>query len=57
MLMLAGSFLGSLELLPRLAVWALPEPGRGDADEAPRGPLQRLGDLYARLLGVIVRAP
>ena len=63
MLMLAGSFGSALYLLPRLAVWIVPEPEaepkpepRGGA-KARRSPFDRLVNGYARLVRGVVRAP
>ena len=53
MLMLAGSFLSALYLLPRLAVWIVPEP----KGEAKPGLFDRLAALYGRLVRLVVRAP
>jgi len=54
MLMLTGSFLSALYLLPRLAVWALPEP-RGGRDR--RTLFDRVADGYGWLVRGTVRAP
>jgi multidrug efflux pump subunit AcrB len=53
MLMLAGSFLSALYLLPRLAVWVLPEPEA----KPRRGIFDRLADGYAWLVRGVVRMP
>ncbi len=54
MLILAGSFLSALYLLPRLAVWVIPEPS---ANEKKPGVLDRLADGYGWLVRRVVRAP
>ncbi|SHG68218.1 efflux RND transporter permease subunit [Marivita hallyeonensis] len=54
MLMLTGSFLSALYLLPRLAVWIIPEPS--DKEET-RGFFDRLADGYSWLVHRVVRAP
>ncbi len=54
MLMLTGSFLSALYLLPRLAVWIIPEPS--EKEEKP-GIFDRLADGYGWLVGHVVRAP
>ncbi len=54
MLMLTGSFLSALYLLPRLAVWIIPEPS--DKEER-RGFFDRLADGYGWLVRGVVRAP
>ncbi|MFQ6549376.1 efflux RND transporter permease subunit [Aestuariibius sp. 2305UL40-4] len=56
MLMLAGSYLSALYLLPRLAVWAIPEPKKGQSAKR-RGPFDYLSVGYGRIVGWIVRAP
>jgi len=55
MLMLIGSFLSALYLLPRLAVWFLPEP----KPEAPhrRALFDRLSEAYGGLIRVLLKAP
>jgi len=52
-LMLTGSFLSALYLLPALAVWFLPEPKK----QQRRGPMDRLARGYGWLVGLVVRAP
>lgn len=54
MLMLVGSYLSALYLLPRLAVWAIPTP---KGNTARQGPFDRLSAGYARLVRGIVRVP
>ena len=54
MLMLAGSFLSALYLLPRLAVWTLPEP---KATGSKITLFDRLANAYAGLVRGVVRAP
>ena len=56
MLMLAGSFLAALSLLPRLAAWVIAEP-RGKTREGREGAFGRLAGGYARLVRGVVRAP
>ena len=53
MLMLVGSFLSALYLLPRLAVWIVPGP---TAERSP-GRLDRLSGAYGRLVRTVLRAP
>ncbi|MEM8818976.1 MAG: efflux RND transporter permease subunit [Pseudomonadota bacterium] len=53
MLMLLGSFLSALYLLPRLAVWIVPE-AKG---EEKRGLFDRIATGYGRLVRQVVRAP
>ncbi|WP_411890281.1 efflux RND transporter permease subunit [Yoonia sp. SDW83-1] len=55
MLMLVGSYLSALYLLPRLAVWAIPEPKTQSAKR--RGPFDYLSAGYGKVVGWIVRAP
>jgi len=52
-LMLTGSFLSALYLLPALAVWFLPEPKK----QQPPGPMHRFARGYGWLVGWLVRAP
>ncbi len=54
MLMLVGSYLSALYLLPRLAVWAIPAQ-RGSAKR--RGPFDILSAGYAGLVRGVVRLP
>ncbi|QBK32014.1 efflux RND transporter permease subunit [Roseitalea porphyridii] len=55
MLMLAGSYLSALYLLPRLAVWAIPAPKADAADR--RGLFDYVADAYGWLVRGVVRAP
>lgn len=55
MLMLIGSFLSALYLLPRLAVWFLPEPKAEVAKK--RDVFDVLSDGYGRLVGLALKAP
>lgn len=55
MLMLAGSYLSALYLLPRLAVWAIPVPKADAADR--RGLFDYVADAYGWLVRGVVRAP
>ncbi|GFE66195.1 efflux RND transporter permease subunit [Litoreibacter roseus] len=52
-LMLTGSFLSALYLLPLLAVWILPEPQK---NQKP-GPFDHLARAYGRVVAWIMRAP
>ncbi len=54
MLMLAGSYLSALYLLPRLAVWAIPVP---KDTKQQRGPFDYLSAGYAGLVRGVVRMP
>ncbi len=54
MLMLVGSYLSALYLLPRLAVWAIPTP-KGESKK--RGPFDYLSAGYAMLVRGVVRLP
>jgi len=55
MLMLAGSYLSALYLLPRLAVWAIPIP-KAQASQR-RGPFDYMSAGYGKIVGWVVRAP
>lgn len=52
-LMLTGSFLASVYILPVLAVWLLPDPKPGQR----HGPFARLATGYGRLVAFGLRAP
>ena len=52
-LMLLGSFLSAVYLLPALAVWFLPDP----KVQARPGLMDRANRRYGRLVGWVVRAP
>lgn len=54
MLMLLGSYLSALYLLPRLAVWAIPTP---KDKSGRRGPFDILSSIYGRLVRGVVRVP
>ena len=56
MLMLAGSFLSALYLLPRLAVWAIPDSGKAEA-EAAESRFDRLARRYAGLVRACLARP
>ena len=53
MLMLVGSFLSALYLLPRLAAWVVPMPKAA----ASAGLFDKVSGLYARLVRVVIGAP
>jgi len=55
MLMLAGSYITALYLLPRLAVWAIPQPN--EAGRTRRGPFDYLTSGYAAIVRGVVRMP
>lgn len=55
MLMLIGSFLSALYLLPRLAVWFLPQPKDTIAEKTSL--FDRIGAAYGRLVHLILKAP
>lgn len=52
-LMLLGSFLSAIYLLPALAVWFLPDP----KVQARPGLMDRAASAYGQLVGWVVRAP
>ncbi|MES0881483.1 efflux RND transporter permease subunit [Roseibium sp. SCP14] len=52
-LMLTGSFIAAIYLLPTLAVWFLPSPGTGQKN----GVFDRLADGYARVISWGMKVP
>ncbi|MFN3227706.1 MAG: efflux RND transporter permease subunit [Hyphomicrobiales bacterium] len=55
MLMLIGSYFSALYLLPRLAVWGIPEPKSNKAKK--KGLFDHIAAAYALLVRLIVRVP